>query len=118
MQIEKDKLSRFIQKYHLGGEVNSVKWSCDGDKLSTSFVTANKSLLGNLEMKKFPMEKIDLGIYKTKELKGMLSILGNDVNIDIKHLYKSFWLYLSNIVLSILLFRAKYGGFVIINLLL
>ena len=97
MQIEKDKLSRFIQKYHLGGEVNSVKWSCHGDKLTTSLVTANKSLLGNLEMKKFPMDKIDLGIYKTKELKGMLSVLGSDVDVDIKQVdNKAYYLTVKN----------------------
>ena len=32
-----------------------------------------------------------------------------------KHLYKSFVLYLSNTVLSAHLFRARYGGFVIMN---
>ena len=82
--MQKNKLDRFIQKYHLGGEVNSVKWSSDGKSLSTTFVTANKSLLGNLKMDKFPIEKIDLGIYKTKELKSMMSVLSDDVDIDIK----------------------------------
>lgn len=40
------------------------------------------------------------------------------VKICIKHLYKSLQLYLSNKVLLVVLFRAKYGGLVITYLLL
>ncbi len=34
--MEKTKLNKFIQKYNLGGNVNSVKWKSDGDKLTTT----------------------------------------------------------------------------------
>ena len=48
-------------------------------------------------MKKFPMDKIDLGIYKTKELKGMLSVLGSDVDVDIKQVdNKAYYLTVKN----------------------
>ena len=42
--MQKDKLNRFIQKYNLGGNVNSVKWESSGNKLVTKFVTPDKSL--------------------------------------------------------------------------
>ena len=44
--MQKSKLDKFISKYNLGGNVNSVKWKSSGDSLSTSFVTPDKSLLG------------------------------------------------------------------------
>ena len=43
--MKKSKLEGFIKRYNLGGNVNSVKWKSDGDSLSTSFVTPDKSLL-------------------------------------------------------------------------
>ena len=46
--MEKSKLNKFIQKYNLGGNVNSVKWTTGTNKLKTSFVTPDKSLLGTV----------------------------------------------------------------------
>ena len=51
--MQKSKLDRFIQKYNLGGNVNSVKWKSDGSSLSTAFVTPDKSLLGNVKVNKY-----------------------------------------------------------------
>ena len=47
--MQKSKLDRFIQKYNLGGNVNSVKWKSNSDSLSTRFITPDKSLLGQHE---------------------------------------------------------------------
>ena len=51
--MQKSKLDKFIQKYNLGGNVNSVKWKSSGDSISTSFVTPDKSLLGSVKVDKF-----------------------------------------------------------------
>ena len=37
--MEKTKLTRFIEKYHLGGNVNAVVINSDNSKLSTRFIT-------------------------------------------------------------------------------
>ena len=50
--MQKSKLDKFIQKYNLGGNVNSVKWKSSGDSISTSFVTPDKSLLGSVKVDK------------------------------------------------------------------
>ena len=63
--MQKSKLDRFIQKYNLGGNVNSVKWKSNGDSLSTSFVTPDKSLLGNVKVSNFNFEDAELGVYQT-----------------------------------------------------
>ena len=41
--MQKTKLNRFISKYNLNGNVNSVKWTSKDDALSTTFVTSDKS---------------------------------------------------------------------------
>ena len=81
--MQKSKLDRFIQKYNLGGNVNSVKWKSNGDTLSTSFITPDKSLLGNVKVDKFPFEDAELGVYQTDQLKSLIGVLGDDVSLDV-----------------------------------
>ena len=80
--MQKSKLNRFIQKYNLGGNVNSVKWKSDGDTLTTSFVTPDKSLLGNVKVDKFQFDNSELGIYQTDVLQKLIGALSD--NIDLK----------------------------------
>ena len=81
--MQKSKLDKFIQKYNLGGNVNSVKWKASGDSMSTSFVTPDKSLLGNVTVDKFQFEDAELGIYQTDQLKSLIGVLGDDVSLDL-----------------------------------
>ena len=81
--MQKSKLDKFIQKYNLGGNVNSVKWKSNGDTLSTSFVTPDKSLLGNVKVDKFQFEDAELGVYQTDQLKSLINVLGDDVSLDL-----------------------------------
>ena len=81
--MQKSKLDKFIQKYNLGGNVNSVKWKSNGSTLSTSFVTPDKSLLGNVKVDKFSFEEAELGVYQTDQLKSLIGVLGDDVSLDL-----------------------------------
>ena len=81
--MQKTKLNKFIQKYNLGGNVNSVKWKSNGDTLTTSFVTPDKSLLGNVKVDKFQFEDAELGVYQTDQLKSLINVLGDDVSLDL-----------------------------------
>ena len=81
--MQREKIDRFIQKYNLGGNVNSVKWKSSGDSLSTSFVTPDKSLLGNVKVDKFQFEDAELGVYQTDQLKSLINVLGDDVSLDL-----------------------------------
>ena len=81
--MQKSKLDRFIQKYNLGGNVNSVKWKSNGNSLSTSFVTPDKSLLGNVKVDKFSFDNAELGIYQTDQLKSLIGVLGDDISLNL-----------------------------------
>ena len=81
--MQKSKLDKFIQKYNLGGNVNSVKWKSSGDSISTSFVTPDKSLLGNVKVDRFQFEDAELGVYQTDQLKSLINVLGDDVSLDL-----------------------------------
>ena len=81
--MQKTKLNKFIQKYNLGGNVNSVKWRSGGDKLSTTFVTPDKSLLGTVSVDKFKFEDAELGVYQTDLLKNLLGVLDDDLSLTL-----------------------------------
>tara|TARA_Y100000310_G_scaffold208582_1_gene209190 strand:+ start:52 stop:771 length:720 start_codon:yes stop_codon:yes gene_type:complete len=81
--MEKTRLNRFVQKYNLNGNAEQVKWSFKGDKLITDFVTEDKSLKGTIVMNNMQFDDMDIGIYDTAQLQRLLSVLGEDISVDI-----------------------------------
>ena len=81
--MQKSKLDKFIQKYNLGGNVNSVKWKSTGSTLSTSFVTPDKSLLGNVKVDKFQFDSSEIGVYQTDVLQKLLSVLSDNIDLNL-----------------------------------
>ena len=81
--MDKSKLVKFINKYYLGGNVNSVAINSDGNGLSTRFVSGDKSLLGEVKLNNYSITEADFGVYQTDALLKMLSVLDNDISIDL-----------------------------------
>ena len=81
--MQKTKLNRFIQKYNLNGNVNSVKWTAKDDVLSTTFVTSDKSLMGSVKVNNLSFDNGNVGIYTTDQLVKLLNVLDEDVTIDV-----------------------------------
>ena len=81
--MDKYKLTRFIDKYHLGGNVNAVVINSKGDTLSTRFITGDKALLGELEMNSWSFKDSELGVYDTEQLSRLLGVLDDDVTLNL-----------------------------------
>ena len=81
--MNKIVLDTFIQKYNLGGNVNSVKWESSGDTLSTRFISPDKSLLGELTLVKQSLPEFEVGVYDTPLLSKMLSTLADKVDFTL-----------------------------------
>ena len=60
--MEKQQLNRFVSKYNLAGLVESVKWESKDGSLNTSFISDDKSVLGNVSMKEFDGSNTTLGV--------------------------------------------------------
>ena len=82
--MNKTRITRFISKYNLAGLVESVTWNTDGQKLSTKFIADDKTVLGEITLDNFNFETAELGIYTTSNLNKMLSVLGDDVNLEVQ----------------------------------
>ena len=81
--MNKYKLTRFIDKYHLGGNVNAVVINSKGDTLSTRFITGDKALLGELKMNSWNFKDVELGVYDTEQLSRLLDVLDDDVTLNL-----------------------------------
>ena len=82
--MNKITLDTFIQKYNLGGNVNSVKWISDGTTLSTKFISGDKSLLGHVELNKQSLPEIfEVGVYDTAQLYKMLGTLSDSIDFEL-----------------------------------
>ena len=83
--MTKIELLSFINKYSLGGNVESVAWELKNDTIATNFVSSDKTLKGTVTMNnaKINSSEQEIGIYTTSQLVRMLSILDNDVNVTV-----------------------------------
>jgi hypothetical protein len=74
--MEKNRLSRFISKYNLAGLVESVAWNSEGGKLSTKFVSDDKTVLGVVTLDGFDLTNL-------LALVDAAPILGYTINKDL-----------------------------------
>ena len=81
--MNKYKLTRFIDKYHLGGNVNAVVINSKKDSLTTRFITGDKALLGELSMNNWTFDEAELGVYDTEQLSRLLGVLDDDVSLNL-----------------------------------
>ena len=80
--MNKAKLTRFIQKYSLGGLVESVAWKAGDNKLVTRFISDDKTVLGEIQLDNFAFTSPDLGVYTTSTLSKLLSVVGEDIELE------------------------------------
>ena len=81
--MNKTKLERFILKYNLNDNVDSVKWCIKDNKLFTSFSTNDRSVAGNVSVDNFNFESIIFGVYSTKQLQRLLNVLGDNIDLSL-----------------------------------
>jgi hypothetical protein len=81
--MNKNNLLKFIQKYSLGGLIESVAWNAEGSKLSVRFISDDKTLLGEVEYNAYTSTPFGIGVYTTSLLKNMIGILDNDLSLKV-----------------------------------
>ena len=81
--MNKNTLLTFIEKYNLGGVVESVKYVSDEKTLKTSFVSEDKTLAGTVTAKDFKLDKCELPVFDTAKLKTLLKILEDEVTVKL-----------------------------------
>jgi len=80
--MEKVKFDGFINRYNLGGEVESVMIKSDDANLSVRMISDDKTLLGDVTVTETEFPNGEFGIYTTSQLKGLLSVLDNGISVE------------------------------------
>jgi hypothetical protein len=80
--MKKSKLDGFINRYTLGGEIESVLIKSDGDTLSVRMISDDKSLLGSVSVTDTQFPQGSFGVYTTSQLRGLLSVLDETIDVS------------------------------------
>jgi hypothetical protein len=79
--MKKSKLDGFINRYNLGGEIESVMINSTETTLSVKVISDDKTLLGSVTTADDAFPIGEFGIYTTSQLKGLLSVLDDTITV-------------------------------------
>jgi hypothetical protein len=81
--ISKLDLQSVIEKYHLNGLIENVKWEISKDKqLTINFMSPSREMLGRIVYNNFPLPESAIGISNTTQLDKLLAITSGDLILD------------------------------------
>jgi len=80
--MKRAKLDGFINRYNLGGEIESVMIKSTDEKLSVRMISDDKTLLGTVSMLDTEFPTGEFGIYTTSQLKGLLNVLDDGITVE------------------------------------
>ena len=89
--MKKASLEQFINRYNLGGEVESVKITSSDSEMKVSFISDDKTLLGEVTSKEGEFPNGEFGVYTTSQLKALLGVLESSINVDSTESYIKFY---------------------------
>ena len=81
--MDKSNLVSVLEKYHLNGNVDAVKWVIKDKKLNIRFLSNNKNLVGYLEANDFDVDDCELGIYNTTQFIKLIKITDDFIELNI-----------------------------------
>lgn len=79
--MKKSKLDGFINRYTLGGEIESVLIKSDGSELNVRMISDDKSLLGSVVAGGVDFPEGSFGVYTTSQLRQLLSVLDDTIEV-------------------------------------
>lgn len=81
--ITKSDFQSILNKYYLG-KIEQVKWQVKNKNLLINFISLDKSVMGQVKCKDFPLEDVDLAIYETKKLDNLISVLSGEIWLELE----------------------------------
>jgi len=81
--MNKQTLTSVVDKYHLNGIVESVKWDIKDKKITIDFITPLKNLVGKITSPNFDLEDTQLGIYNTSQFYKLVKIMDHTIMLSV-----------------------------------
>jgi ribosome maturation factor RimP len=89
--MNKEKLTKFISKYSLGGNAESVKWAVQSKVLSTRFITEDQTVIGEVTTNEFDQPDVEIGVYTTSQLVKIMGALSDNVDLKFNSVDKKIY---------------------------
>lgn len=80
---DKRDINNFISRYHLGGNIERVKWVSDGDCLKADFINDSQNLVGHVLANNLKLPAGEFGVYSTSTLSKLLNILDLEILFEV-----------------------------------
>lgn len=80
--MNKDLILSVIEKQHLGGLTEQVRWKIKDSKILVNFAVALKDCIGTVEAN-FPLEDCELGIYDLTQFNKLVKIVKDPIQVTI-----------------------------------
>jgi hypothetical protein len=80
--MNRSKFDGFVNRYNLGGEVESVMIKSDDTNLSVRMISDDKTLLGDVTVTESEFPNGEFGIYTTSQMRGLLSVLDDAITVE------------------------------------
>lgn len=81
--MDKQKLEKFVTKYHLAGSCELVLLESDGTDLKVKCQPESKNLIAKVKGSGFGIAKTSLAVTDTKRLKAILGVLGDTIKVSL-----------------------------------
>ena len=81
--MNKQTLTSVVDKYHLNGIVESVKWDIKDKNITVDFITPLKNLVGKVTSPNFDLEDTQLGIYNTSQFYKLVKIMDHTIVLGV-----------------------------------
>jgi hypothetical protein len=81
--MQKSILNSAIEKYYLGGLIESAKWVVKDKIVYIDFISPNKDAIGKVTCSGFDVENSTFGVYSTSQLIKLVKIMDNVVEIKL-----------------------------------
>jgi hypothetical protein len=77
--MNKEILTKVIDKYYLNGTVESAKWVLKNKNITVDFITPFKNLVGKITCSNIDLEDCEIGIYNTTQFYKLVKIMDKTI---------------------------------------
>jgi hypothetical protein len=81
--MNKQTLTSVVDKYHLNGIVESVKWDIKDKNITVDFITPMKNLVGKVTSPGFDLDNNQLGMYNTSQFYKLVKIMDHTIVLGV-----------------------------------
>lgn len=82
--LSKALIERFINKYNLGGAIETVQLVSDGNSLAVDCANEGRHMVVSLASPEITLQEGKFTIFETSQLRSLLNVLGDEIDLKVR----------------------------------